>query len=105
VEPFFPGGFSHFLMKRYNFCVRVPFLCLISGLLGMGVFAKRGWLDWRRMVRNNHEMVSKVESLKQQHEELEKQIKALETSPFAQEQAVRQYLGYLRKEEIVIELP
>lgn len=92
-------------MKRYNVCVRLPFFLAVFALLGVGFFSKRGWLDWRRMVQNNREMVVKRELLKEQNDALEKQIRALEVSPFAQEQTVRQYLGYLRKDEIVIELP
>ncbi len=92
-------------MKRYNLCVRLPFLFAVFALLSVGFFSKRGWLDWRRMVQNNREMLVKRELLKDQSDALEKQIRALEVSPFAQEQTVRQYLGYLRKDEIVIELP
>lgn len=92
-------------MKRYALCVRLPFACAVVALLIMGFFAKRGWLDWRGMVNHNQELQKQIETVRVQRDELEKQIRALESSSFAQEQAVRQHLGYLRKDEIVVEIP
>src|SRR5690606_31582247 len=92
-------------MKRYVLCVRIPLALAIAALLGMGLFAKRGWMDWRRMVRHNAELSRQIDSAKAQRDELDRQIKALERSAFAQEQAVRQHLGYLRKDELIIERP
>lgn len=92
-------------MKRYFWCVRFPFVCAIAALALMGIFAKRGYLDWRSMVKHNAELERQIETARLSLDELEKQIHALETSTFAQEQAVRQHLGYLRKEELVVELP
>lgn len=57
------------------------------------------------MLQHNGELARQIEMARTQRDDLEKQIRALETSSFAQEQAVRQHLGYLRKDEIVIELP
>ncbi len=92
-------------MNRYLLFVRIPFVCAIVSLLLMGVFSKRGWLDWRRMLEHNEAMAKQIETAKSQRDDLERQIRALETSPFAQEQAVRQHLGYLRKDELAIEMP
>ncbi len=92
-------------MTRYTLSVRIPFLCAALALLGMGVYAKRGWLDWQSMAAHNEELNKKIEAAATRCDELEKQIYALEHSPFAQEQAIRQSLGYLRRDEIVIELP
>ncbi len=92
-------------MSRYFLCVRLPFAFSIAALLVMGVFAKRGWLDWRRMVEHNQEVTKQIEGACNQRDDLQRQIRALESSPFAQEQAVRQHLGYLRRNEIVVEQP
>jgi cell division protein FtsB len=92
-------------MKRYPLVIRFPFFCAVVALAVMGVFAKRGWLDWRSMANRNGELERQIETARLSRDELEKQIRALESSPFAQEQAVRQHLGYLRKDEIVVELP
>jgi cell division protein FtsB len=92
-------------MKKHVFFVRIPFLCAMLGLVSMGIFSKRGWLDWRRMLEHNNRLDQQIEAAKTQREDLEKQIQALELSPFAQEQAVRQHLGYLRKDELIIEMP
>ena len=92
-------------MKRYALLVRTPFVIAILALFAMGFFAKLGWLDWRRMVRHNAELARQIEEARLQLEVLDRQIHALETSAFAQEQAVRQHLGYLRRDEIVVEVP
>jgi cell division protein FtsB len=92
-------------MKRYSIVIRFPFFCAVVALAVMGIFAKRGYLDWRSMVNHNGELERQIQAARLSRDELEKQIRALETSPFAQEQAVRQHLGYLRKDEIVVELP
>ncbi len=92
-------------MKRYALCVRAPFALAVFGLLAMGVFAKRGWLDWRRMLRHNSELTRQIDVARVSRDDLQKQIRALETSAFAQEQAVRQHLGYVRRDEIIVEQP
>lgn len=80
-------------------------LAVMGGLLGMGIFAKRGWLDWRRMVRQNETLSAKVELARLRRDDLERQTDALRTDRVAQERVVRQYLGYIRQDETIIEFP
>ena len=89
----------------YFYCIKLPALCLMASLVGMGVFAKRGLLDWQRMVRQNEAMAAKVELARLRKEDLERQTEALRTDRVAQERVVRQYLGYIRPDEVIIEFP
>lgn len=92
-------------MNRYHLFVRLPFAVCCLLLVVMGIFARRGWMDWRRMERHNQEIAARLEKSASEREDLAQLIRGLETSQLAQEQAVRQHLGYLRPDEIVIETP
>lgn len=85
--------------------VRVVLWSSILALVTMGIFSKRGWLDWRRMVKSHEEMVQKVGEATRQKETLEKQMASLEANAQQREAAVRQTLGYVRPGELVIEFP
>ena len=73
-------------------------------LLLMGVFSKRGWLDWRRMVRQNAHLDTRITLADSEKKSLERQILALETNPRVQERMVRKVLGYVKANESVIDL-
>lgn len=85
--------------------VRLAFLSCIAALAAMGIFAKRGWIDWRRMVKSNDEIAVKVSEALAQKEALDKQMAALQANAQQQEAVVRQTLGYVRPQELVIEFP
>lgn len=85
--------------------IRAVLWSCILALIGMGIFSKRGWLDWRRMVKSHEEMSQKVIEATNQKESLEKQMLALEANAQQREAAVRQTLGYVRPGELVIEFP
>lgn len=76
-------------------------LCLF--LLYVGIFAKRGWIDWRRMVHQNRSIQAKIVATQEQKEAIEKQIHGLENDRVVQERLVREVLGYVRPSDIVIE--
>ena len=69
----------------------------------MGVFAKRGLLDWRRIRGQNEEIAMKIELARAQKESLLRQVQLLQTDAAQQERVVRQMLGYVRPNETVIE--
>ncbi|MBY0370076.1 hypothetical protein K2X33_05280 [bacterium] len=92
-------------MSRYILFVRLPFAILAGLLVFMGIFARRGWMDWQRMQTHNIEIADRREKALQEFDDMRLLLKGLEGSTLAQEQAVRQHLGYLRKEELVIEIP
>ena len=83
--------------------IRVISLGVALLLVLMGAFTKRGWLDWRHMVRQNQELAMKIEQAQEQKANLERQIQALQFNVVEQEHVIRQVLGYVRPKEIVIE--
>jgi len=82
---------------------RLFFGAVLLSLLGMGVFSKRGWLDWRRMVRQNEELTREIAHSMQEWDLLERQIEKLKSDPGEQERTIRRVLGYVRDNEFVIE--
>jgi cell division protein FtsB len=92
-------------MKRSSgiWLPRFFFGALVASLLGMGVFSKRGWLDWRRMVRQNEELTQEIARSTQEWDLLERQIEKLKSDPTEQERTIRRVLGYVRESEFVIE--
>jgi cell division protein FtsB len=82
---------------------RYALVACIVALLAMGIFSRRGWLDWQRMVRNNDQMLAKLEQTKLEKAHWETRLGGLKSNRRAQERTVRQYLGFVKKDEIVIE--
>jgi cell division protein FtsB len=82
---------------------RLFFGALLLSLLGMGFFSKRGWLDWRRMVRQNEELTREIARSTQEWDLLERQIEKIKSDPGEQERTIRRVLGYVRESEFVIE--
>lgn len=76
---------------------------MLVWLLYMGVFAKRGWIDYRRMIRRNSQLQSKQIASNVQITNGKRQLRALRTDPKEQERMVRKVLGYVRPNETVIE--
>lgn len=89
--------------RTRNAAARFLLLGLTCAILAMGVWGRRGWLDWRRMVRQNGELLSRIEDARTRRDRLEKQIARLEELPLEKERVVREVLGYVRPGEIVIE--
>jgi len=85
--------------------VRLFFVLMLLGMIGMGVFAKRGWLDWRRVAQQNLENQTKLAEATLKRDRMESQITALLTHPEQQEILVRQTLGYVNPHEIIVEFP
>ena len=83
--------------------IRLVLWGMIFGLIAMGTFAKRGIMDWKRMGHRNVELSSQIEKAREQKQSLERQVEALQSSPAEQERVVRQTLGYVRPQEIVLE--
>lgn len=83
--------------------LRYFLLALIAVTLAMGTFAKRGLLDWRRMLRQTEELQAKIEGAEKTRRELENSIEQLQTNPVEQEKIVRSRLGYVRANETIVE--
>lgn len=87
----------------FIYFVRLPLITAIVLFTVMGIVSKRGWLDWRRMVRQNGELQVKLADIRRNHGELERQIRLLKSDPSEQERVVRHVLGYVRPDETVVE--
>lgn len=91
--------------SRSFLVVRLFFVLLLVGMVTMGVFAKRGWIDWRRVAQQNEENRVKLAEAVLKRDRMESQITALLTHPEQQEILVRQTLGYVNAGEIIVEFP
>lgn len=92
-------------MDRSSFfhLARLFLISLIVALIGMGVFAKRGWIDWQRILQRNSELQAQIEKVSFDKQNLERQVEALQSNPAEQEHVIRQVLGYVKPQETVIE--
>ena len=91
--------------ESYRLFVRAPLILSIIALGLMGVFAKRGLVDWLRMVKQNELMNVKIAQIQVQRGQINWQVEQLQKNPEEQERVVRQFLGYIRPNETVIEYP
>lgn len=89
--------------SAYSVFVRVPICLLIFSLLWVGLFAKRGVLDLRRMQRDSEEMNKKILVAKSERDKLLRRMESLQTSTEEQERVIREVLGYVKPNEMVIE--
>ena len=87
----------------YSLFLKVSCLGLIVMLLYVGVFGKRGLRDYRWLIKTNEEILSRIKEASQKKENLVRQIHALKTNRDEQERLIRQMLGYVKPEEIIIE--
>lgn len=83
--------------------IRLILWSLLISIVLMGIFAKRGWIDWRRIVKQNQEIHAKVGEAAIHHQQLLHRISAFEVDRERQEVLIRQTLGYVRPDETVIE--
>jgi len=81
----------------------MPLLVSLVLLVLMGVFSRRGLLDLRRMTRQNQELQLRLDQATEQRQLLQRQLETFKTNPMEQERMVRQSLGYVRKNETVVE--
>ena len=88
---------------QYQYFVRLPALLLITVLLYMGVFSKRGFRDLTRMRNHNAELSLGIKKAKAERDRLTKRIQGLKESVSEQERTIRQVLGYVRVDETILE--
>lgn len=84
--------------------LRIPLSLLLLGLVGAGLFSKRGFRDWRIMVRKNDELRARIQEVELQKRDLERRNFLLQSSADEQERVIRRVLGYVRPTELVVEL-
>lgn len=76
---------------------------LLFMLLVMGLFGKRGWLDLKRMESENKRLERLISETQTEMARLEAQVVGLRQNRQIQEHTIRQVLGYIKPDEIVIE--
>jgi hypothetical protein len=83
--------------------LRIPLFIIFIGLIGVGIFAKRGLRDWRMIEKKNDEIKSRILDTEAQKRELERLSYSIQHSKDEQERVVRRVLGYIRPHETIIE--
>lgn len=76
---------------------------LLMLLVVMGLFGKRGWLDLQRMKSENQKLEALITETQTQVSYLESEVMGLSQDSKIQEHTIRQVLGYIKPDEIVIE--
>jgi cell division protein FtsB len=79
------------------------FLALNLILIYAIFFSSNGLPGYRKQNRHVKELEEKVLKLKIENQKLFEMVNALKTSPKAQEKLVRQELGWVRENEIILE--
>lgn len=88
---------------RVDSLLRFGLVMLALCLLGNGIFAKRGLLDWLHMRRQNEMMAARIEIAQNERDTLAQRIQSLARDRREQELTVSRVLGYVRPDETVIE--
>jgi cell division protein FtsB len=85
---------------------------LVACLLALNIalvyaifFSPRGLDGYRKQCEQVRELDAKIVKLRQDNQKLFEQIQALKNNPKAQEKLVRQELGWVKENEIVVEFP
>ncbi|MCB0417198.1 MAG: hypothetical protein H6617_11785 [Bdellovibrionaceae bacterium] len=92
-----------FLDIRCYVLFRWVLLCVITTLLGLSCFSKRGWIDWYRINQGKRNLEEQIQSAKLRRDELRHQIEAVGQGGLEKEMLVRGQLSYLRSNEFLIE--
>jgi len=95
---------SSFFKGVYLLPVLVAILLLLNVLLFQRIlFSSQGIPGFRNQCALVEELETKVRTQKEENQKLFKKIQALKNSPRAQERVVREELGWVRENELLIE--
>jgi cell division protein FtsB len=95
---------STFLTGTHLLLLLVAVLMLLNVLLFQSLFfSPQGVMGFRNQCAQVEELETKVNNLKEENQKLFRKIQAFKNSPRAQEKMVREELGWLRDNELVIE--
>jgi cell division protein FtsB len=85
----------------------VGVLLLLNGLLFQNIFfsPQGGIFGFRKQCTQVEELEAKILNLKEENQKLFRKIQAFKNSPRAQEKMVREGLGWIRENELLIEFP
>jgi len=59
---------------------------------------------WRRFKKEKKKLLAKIEDLKEEISNLEKDLKALEKDPHLLEKLVREKLGFVKENELIVDI-
>ena len=95
---------SSFLRGTYLLPLLVAVLLLLNALLFQRIFfSPQGIAGFRNQSTQVEELENKVKNLKEENQKLFNKIQAYKNSPRAQEKMVREELGWVRENELVVE--
>ncbi len=84
----------------------VVLLLAVNALLIYAIlYSSHGLPGYRKQSEQVRELEEKILKLKTENQKLFEMIQALKSSPQAQEKLVRQELGWVRENEIILEIP
>jgi cell division protein FtsB len=92
---------------RERLALVVPTLLLLSAVVGVPamVLGPAGLPRHRRLAAQLHAQLDENRRLTRQVLQLQAELDAMQTDPRARERAVREELGWVRPDEIVVEVP
>ena len=88
--------------------LRLLVVCLLAlniGLLYAIFFSSHGLEGYRKQGEQVKELEAKIVKLRQENQKLFEHIQAVKNNPKAQEKLVRQELGWVKENEIVVDFP
>jgi len=95
---------STFFKGTHLILFLVGVLLLLNTLLFQSLFfSTQGIMGFRIQCAQVEELENKVNNLKEENQKLFRKIQAFKNSPRAQEKMVREELGWLRENELLIE--
>jgi cell division protein FtsB len=100
------GGRELKIKGVYVVRLLVGFLLVLNLLLLYAIgFSSHGLAGYKKQNEQVRELEEKIVKLKQNNQKLFEMIQALKTNPKAQERLVRQELGWVRENEMILEFP
>ncbi len=78
-------------------------MCFLTIVLYFAFFGQHGLVSSIKLMKEHHEILASVESIKVKNNELTKEIKLVETGSSYVEQKAREVLGLVRDDEIIYE--
>ena len=100
------GGRELKIKGVYVVRLLVGFLLVLNVILLYAiVFSSHGLAGYKNQNEQVKELEDKILKLKQDNQKLFEMIQALKTDPKAQEKLVRQELGWVRENEVILEFP
>ena len=99
---FFDRFFSSAIKALFAKTLRVVTWAVCVFFLGIVIFGDRGVVDYMKRHQNFIGKINQLKFLEKENEEIKFQIYRLENDPTYQRQIIRDYLGYIAKDEYLV---